>query len=205
MIIVSAAKLAVAAPVTGHLLPRTSAPVSVLFCSSAVLNPRVGHARHGRTFSIYLCPLSGVVCVSCSLDAAAASSPSAMRSAVSTTTAAQYRHSQRLRADVKTQLTASTVTASSAEPLRQTTTTTTTTVPWRRQQHRQQVNLHAASSCSSSSSQQTVTSALMKQTGLALDVLATTTNRPTTNSLSTTTTTTTSSRPVRPSAACLGE
>ena len=188
----------------GQPNPRTTLTYTVLFFT----RPRSDDwLHHGRTFSIYLCPLSGVVCVSCSLDAAAASSPSAMRSAVCTTTAAQYRHSQRLRADVKTQLTASTVTASSAEPLRQTTTTTTTTVPWRRQQHRQQVNLHAASSCSSSSSQQTVTSALMKQTGLALDVLATTTNRPTTNSLSTTTTTTTttSSRPVRPSAACLGE
>jgi len=30
----------------------------VLFCSVAVLYPRVGHAHHGRTFSIYPCPLS---------------------------------------------------------------------------------------------------------------------------------------------------
>jgi len=29
-----------------------------LFCSLAVLDPRVGHAHHGRTFSIYLYPLS---------------------------------------------------------------------------------------------------------------------------------------------------
>jgi len=30
----------------------------VLFCSLAVLDPRVGWLHHGRTFSIYLCPLS---------------------------------------------------------------------------------------------------------------------------------------------------
>ena len=42
-----------------------------MFCSSAVLDPRVGHAHHGHTFSIYLCPLSfwftlpqGVLCPS---------------------------------------------------------------------------------------------------------------------------------------------
>jgi len=42
-----------------------------MFCSSAVLDPRVGHAHHGRTFSISLCPLSfwltlpqGVLCPS---------------------------------------------------------------------------------------------------------------------------------------------